>query len=64
MHTRARWRQRTWHLATARAAREEKADGGESTNEAVEVPTRSVVARPRLPVAMASAPKPPKVLPQ
>ena len=42
----------------------EKADVGESTDEAVEAPTRSVVARPRLRVAMAAAPKPPKVVPQ
>ena len=31
--------------------------------EAVEAPTRWVVARPRLPVAMAAAPKVPKVEP-
>ena len=42
----------------------EKVDGGESTVEAVEVPTRWVVARRRLPLAMAAAPKPPKVVPQ
>ena len=40
---------------------QEKADGGESTVEAMEAPTRWVVARPRLPVAMAAAAKPPKV---
>ena len=43
---------------------QEKTDGGESTVEAVEAPTRWVVARPQLPVAMAAAPKPPKVVPQ
>ena len=37
---------------------QEKADGGESTVEAVEAPRGWVVARPRLPVAMAAAPKP------
>ena len=42
----------------------EKADVGESTDEAVEAPTMSAVARPRLPVAMASAPKTSKVVPQ
>ena len=39
-------------------------DGGESTVEVVETPTRWVVARPRLPVTIAAAPKPPKVVPQ
>ena len=43
--------------------REEKEDSGEPTNEAVEAPTKSGVNRPRLPVAMAAAPKPPKVVP-
>ena len=38
-----------------------KTDGGESTNEAVEAPTRPVMARPRLQVAIASAPKPARV---
>ena len=42
---------------------QEKVDGEEGMVEAVEVPTRWVVARPRLPVAMAAAPKPPKVVP-
>ena len=46
------------------AAATEKADIRECTDEEVEAPTRSVVARPRLRVAMASAPKPPKVVPQ
>ena len=41
----------------------EKVDVGESTGEAVKAPTKSVVARPRLPMAMAAAPKPPKVVP-
>ena len=41
----------------------EKADVGESTDE-IKAPTRSVVARPRLPVAIAAVPKPPKVVPQ
>lgn len=43
-------------------ATKETADGGGSTDKAVEVPTRTVVARPRLPAAMASEPKPPKVV--
>ena len=42
----------------------EKVDIGESTDEAIKAPTRSVVARPRLLVAMAAAPKSPKVVPQ
>ena len=42
----------------------EKADVGESTDEAVKAPTKSLVARPRLPVAMAAGPKPPKLVPQ
>ena len=41
---------------------QEKADGGESMVKAVKAPTKWVVARPRLPVAMAAAPKPPKVV--
>ena len=41
----------------------EKVDAGDSTDEAVKAPTRMVVARPRLPAAMAAAPKPPKVAP-
>ena len=41
----------------------EKVDLGESTDEAVKAPTRSVVARLRLPVAMAAEPTPPKVVP-
>ena len=40
----------------------ETLDVGETTDEVVKAPTRSVVARPRLPVAMAPAPKPPKVV--
>ena len=46
------------------AAAKEKVDVGDSKVEAAKAPTRSVVARPRLPVAMAAAPKPPKVVPQ
>ena len=42
------------------AAAKEKVDVGDSKDEAAKAPTRSVVARPRLPVAMAAAPKPPK----
>ena len=36
----------------------EPADVGEGTDEAVKAPTRSVMARPWVPVAMAGAPKP------
>ena len=46
------------------AAATEKADVVESIDEGVEAPTRSVVARLRLSVAMVAAPKPPKVVPQ
>ena len=49
---------------TRKEGGQEKADGGESMVEAVEALTRWVVARPRLPVAIAAAPKPPKVVPQ
>ena len=35
----------------------------DTKNEAVKAPTRTVVARPRLPAVMAAAPKPPKVVP-
>ena len=42
----------------------EKTDVGESTDEAVEAPTRSAMAWTRLPMAMAAAPKPTKVVPQ
>ena len=45
-----------------KAAATAKADVGEGTDEALEAPTRSVVARPRMPVAMAAAPKPSKVV--
>ena len=41
----------------------EMVDVGDSKDEAAKAPTRSVVARPRLPVAMVAAPKPPKVVP-
>ena len=43
--------------------RQVKADGGKNTVEAVEAPTRWVVARPRLPMAMTAAPNPPKIVP-
>ena len=46
------------------ATETEKSDVEESTDEAVKAPTTSVVARPRLLVAMAAAPKPPMVVPQ
>ena len=42
----------------------EKVDIGESTDEAIKAPTRSVVARPRLPVSMAEGQKTPKAVPQ
>ena len=42
----------------------ETPDDGANTDEAVEAPTRSVVDRPRLLVAMAAASKSPKVVPQ
>ena len=45
------------------AAAKKKVDVGGSKDEAVKAPTRTVVARPRLPAAMAAAPKPPKVVP-
>ena len=45
------------------AAAKEKLDVGDSKAEAAKAPTRSVAARPRLPVAMAAAPMPPKVVP-
>ena len=48
--------------SAGKEVRQEKADGGENMVEAVEAQTRWVVARPRLPVAMAAAPKPPKVV--
>ena len=44
------------------AAAKEKVDVGDSKVEAAKAPTRSVVARPRLPVAMAAAPKSPMVV--
>ena len=50
---------------TGKGGGQEKADDWEYTVEAVEAPTRWMVARPRLPVVMAAAPKPPKkVVPQ
>ena len=45
------------------AAATEKADVEESIDEAVEAPTRSVVARSRLLMAMVAAPKTPNVVP-
>ena len=45
------------------AAATGKVDVGENTDEVVAATTRSVVARPRLLVAMAAAPKPPKLVP-
>ena len=45
------------------AAAGEKVDVLDSKDEAVKTPTKSEVARPRLPAAMAAPPKPPKVLP-
>ena len=42
----------------AEAAATKEDDVGESTDEAAKAPTRSVVARPRLPAAMAAVPKP------
>ena len=39
------------------AAAKKKVDVGGSKDEAVKAPTRTVVARPRLPAAMAAAPK-------
>ena len=41
----------------------ENADVGDGTDAAVKAPTRTVVARPRLPAVMAAAPKPPKMVP-
>ena len=41
----------------------EKVESRGSTDEAVYAPTRTVVARPRLPAAMAAASKPPTVVP-
>ena len=45
--------------ATAR----EKVDAGDSKDEAVKTPTRTVVARPRLQAAMVAARRPPKGVP-
>ena len=45
-------------------AEERRAGVGYSTDEVVEAPTRTVVARPRLLVAMAGAPKSPAELPK
>ena len=48
--------------AAAVAAAKEKVDVRDSKDQAAKAPTGSVVARPRLPVVMAAAPKPPKVV--
>ena len=48
--------------AVAVAAAMKKVDVGDSNDEAAKVTSRSVVAWPRLPGAMAAAPKPPKVV--
>ena len=48
--------------AAAVVAAKANVDVGDSTDEAAKAPTRSAVARPWLPVAMAAAPKPPKVV--
>ena len=45
------------------AAEKEKVDVGDGKDAAVKAPTRTALARPRLPAAMAVAPKPPKVVP-
>ena len=45
------------------AAVKEKVDVGDGKDDAVKTPTRTVVARPRLPAVMAASPKPPKVVP-
>ena len=45
------------------AAAKEEGGVGDSKDEAVKAPTKTVVARPRLPAAMAAAPNPPKVVP-
>ena len=44
-------------------ATRQKADVGDSEDEAVKAPTRTAVARPRLPAVMAAAPNPPMVVP-
>ena len=44
------------------AAAKEKVDVRDSKDQAAKAPTGSVVARPRLPVAIAAVPKPPKVV--
>ena len=45
------------------AAEKQKADVGDVKDAAVKAPTRTVVARPRLPTVMAAAQKPPMVVP-
>ena len=45
------------------AAEKEKEDVGDGKDAAVKAPTRTVVARPRLPAVTAAAPKPPVVVP-
>ena len=49
-------------MGKVEAAIKEKVDFGDSKDAAVKAPTRTVVARPRLPAAMAAAPKSPKVV--
>ena len=45
------------------AAGKEKVDVWDGKDAAVKVPTRTVVAWPRMPAVMAAAPKPPMVVP-
>ena len=45
------------------AAVKEKVNIGDGKDAAIKAPTRTVVARPRLPAVMAAAPKPPMVVP-
>ena len=45
------------------AAEKKKVDVGDCKDAAVQAPTRTVVARSRLPSVMAAAPKPPMVVP-
>ena len=48
---------------TVEAVVKEKVDIRDSNDAAVKAPTRTVATRPRLPAAMAAAPKPSKVVP-
>ena len=45
------------------AVAKEEVGVGDSKDEVVKSPTRTVVARPRLPAVMAAAPKPPNLVP-